>query len=173
METDFALLDEIDSGLDIDALKVVSKGINAMRGQGFGAMIITHYQRLLNYITPDVVHVDDGSDVLFFQADQNLAYSSWKMKVTYKESLPNLALTTKKSEIDDVRSTIVVGDTRMLDIKRSRHQIMTKESVLNFSQAEAETVWLTEHAEAAFDQYPIIDLPVVERVKFHRWNLGR
>ncbi|MGZ7196478.1 ABC transporter ATP-binding protein, partial [Streptococcus pyogenes] len=36
---------------------VVSKGINAMRGQGFGAMIITHYQRLLNYITPDVVHV--------------------------------------------------------------------------------------------------------------------
>ena len=57
LEPTFALLDEIDSGLDIDALKVVSKGINAMRGQGFGAMIITHYQRLLNYITPDVVHV--------------------------------------------------------------------------------------------------------------------
>ena len=57
LEPTFALLDEIDSGLDIDALKVVSKGINAMRGEGFGAMIITHYQRLLNYITPDVVHV--------------------------------------------------------------------------------------------------------------------
>ena len=57
IEPTFAILDEIDSGLDIDALKVVSKGINAMRGQGFGAMIITHYQRLLNYITPDVVHV--------------------------------------------------------------------------------------------------------------------
>ena len=53
----FALLDEIDSGLDIDALKVVSKGVNAMRGENFGAMIITHYQRLLNYIKPDVVHV--------------------------------------------------------------------------------------------------------------------
>lgn len=50
LEPKFALL-------DIDALKVVSKGVNAMRGEGFGAMIITHYQRLLNYITPDVVHV--------------------------------------------------------------------------------------------------------------------
>ncbi|QPQ37737.1 Fe-S cluster assembly ATPase SufC [Lysinibacillus sp. JNUCC-52] len=53
----FAILDEIDSGLDIDALKVVSKGINAMRGEGFGCLMITHYQRLLNYITPDHVHV--------------------------------------------------------------------------------------------------------------------
>ena len=52
-----SMLDEIDSGLDIDALKVVSKGVNAMRGENFGAMIITHYQRLLNYIMPDVVHV--------------------------------------------------------------------------------------------------------------------
>ena len=65
LEPKFALLDEIDSGLDIDALKVVSKGVNAMRGEGFGAMIITHYQRLLNYITPDVVHIMmDGRVVL-------------------------------------------------------------------------------------------------------------
>lgn len=53
----FAVLDEIDSGLDIDALKVVSKGINEMRGEDFGCLMITHYQRLLNYITPDHVHV--------------------------------------------------------------------------------------------------------------------
>ena len=53
----FGILDEIDSGLDIDALKVVSKGINEMRGEGFGCLMITHYQRLLNYITPDKVHV--------------------------------------------------------------------------------------------------------------------
>lgn len=53
----FAVLDEIDSGLDIDALKIVSKGINEMRGEGFGCLMITHYQRLLNYITPDHVHV--------------------------------------------------------------------------------------------------------------------
>ncbi|MBD8016335.1 Fe-S cluster assembly ATPase SufC [Microbacterium sp. APC 3898] len=53
----FAILDEIDSGLDIDALKVVSEGINQMRSESFGCLIITHYQRLLNYITPDHVHV--------------------------------------------------------------------------------------------------------------------
>ncbi|GIN19793.1 MAG TPA: Fe-S cluster assembly ATPase SufC [Bacillus bacterium] len=53
----FAILDEIDSGLDIDALKIVSKGINEMRGSDFGCLVITHYQRLLNYITPDFVHV--------------------------------------------------------------------------------------------------------------------
>lgn len=52
-----AVLDEIDSGLDIDALKVVADGINLMKGEDFGCLIITHYQRLLNYITPDHVHV--------------------------------------------------------------------------------------------------------------------
>ena len=51
------LMIEIDSGLDIDALKVVSRGVNAMRGDNFGSLIITHYQRLLNYIEPDVVHI--------------------------------------------------------------------------------------------------------------------
>lgn len=57
LEPTFAILDEIDSGLDIDALKVVAKGVNSMRGEKFGALIITHYQRLLDYITPDVVHI--------------------------------------------------------------------------------------------------------------------
>lgn len=57
IEPKIAILDEIDSGLDIDALRVVSKGINAMRGDDFGAIIITHYQRLLNHIVPDFVHI--------------------------------------------------------------------------------------------------------------------
>lgn len=57
IEPKIAILDEIDSGLDIDALKVVAKGINEMRNPEFGCLIITHYQRLLNYITPDKVHV--------------------------------------------------------------------------------------------------------------------
>ncbi|GEK59488.1 ABC transporter ATP-binding protein [Marinococcus halophilus] len=57
MEPKIAILDEIDSGLDIDALKVVSKGVNDMKSPDFGCLIITHYQRLLNYITPDKVHV--------------------------------------------------------------------------------------------------------------------
>ena len=53
----YAILDETDSGLDIDALKVVSEGVNALRGPNLGALVITHYQRLLNYIVPDAVHV--------------------------------------------------------------------------------------------------------------------
>lgn len=57
LEPKYALLDETDSGLDVDALKVVSKGVNAARGPEFGALVITHYQRLLNYIVPDKVHV--------------------------------------------------------------------------------------------------------------------
>jgi Fe-S cluster assembly ATP-binding protein len=57
LEPTYAILDETDSGLDIDALKVVAKGVNAMRGPEFGALVITHYQRLLNYIVPDRVHV--------------------------------------------------------------------------------------------------------------------
>jgi Fe-S cluster assembly ATP-binding protein len=57
LQPSFALLDETDSGLDIDALKVVSHGVNALRGPGVGMLVITHYQRLLNYIVPDFVHV--------------------------------------------------------------------------------------------------------------------
>ena len=57
LEPSFAVLDETDSGLDIDALKVVAKGVNLMRGPGIGILLITHYQRLLNYIVPDYVHV--------------------------------------------------------------------------------------------------------------------
>ena len=52
-----ALLDETDSGLDIDALKVVAEGINALRNQHNAIILVTHYQRLLNYITPDFVHI--------------------------------------------------------------------------------------------------------------------
>lgn len=52
-----AILDETDSGLDIDALKIVSEGINRLRGLEIGMLVITHYQRLLNYVQPDVVHV--------------------------------------------------------------------------------------------------------------------
>jgi len=57
LEPKFAILDETDSGLDIDALKVVSDGVNAMRDGKMGMLVITHYQRLLDYIVPDHVHV--------------------------------------------------------------------------------------------------------------------
>lgn len=57
LEPKLAILDEPDSGLDIDALQLVAKGINAMRDQKRAVILITHYQRLLNYVTPDYIHV--------------------------------------------------------------------------------------------------------------------
>jgi Fe-S cluster assembly ATP-binding protein len=57
LEPEFAILDETDSGLDIDALRIVAEGVNAQLNPDMGVLLITHYQRLLNYITPDVVHV--------------------------------------------------------------------------------------------------------------------
>ncbi|MEK7270382.1 MAG: Fe-S cluster assembly ATPase SufC [Planctomycetota bacterium] len=59
-----AILDETDSGLDIDALRIVSKGVNALRGNSRGMIVITHYQRLLDYIAPDVVHVIAGGRIV-------------------------------------------------------------------------------------------------------------
>jgi Fe-S cluster assembly ATP-binding protein len=57
LEPRLAILDEIDSGLDIDALRIISKGINALRSPDRAIVLVTHYQRLLDYVTPDVVHV--------------------------------------------------------------------------------------------------------------------
>ena len=57
LEPEIAIMDETDSGLDIDALKIVSESVNALTGPNLGILLITHYQRLLNYIVPDHVHV--------------------------------------------------------------------------------------------------------------------
>lgn len=57
LKPEMAILDETDSGLDIDALRIVSEGVNALRGGDLGVLLITHYQRILNYIRPDVVHI--------------------------------------------------------------------------------------------------------------------
>ena len=57
LEPELAILDETDSGLDIDALKIVAKGVNSLRTENNAFIVITHYQRLLDYIVPDFVHV--------------------------------------------------------------------------------------------------------------------
>jgi Fe-S cluster assembly ATP-binding protein len=57
LQPDLAILDETDSGLDIDALKIVAEGIERLRDDERGIVLITHYQRMLDYLTPDVVHV--------------------------------------------------------------------------------------------------------------------
>jgi Fe-S cluster assembly ATP-binding protein len=64
LQPEIAILDETDSGLDIDALKVVSEGVNILRSQNIGVLLITHYQRMLNYIKPDFVHVMLGGTIV-------------------------------------------------------------------------------------------------------------
>ena len=64
LEPKLAVLDETDSGLDIDALRVVSQGVNAMRSENRSFIVITHYQRLLDHIVPDFVHVLSGGKIV-------------------------------------------------------------------------------------------------------------
>lgn len=64
LEPKLAVLDETDSGLDIDALKIVANGVNVLRGPERGVVVVTHYQRLLNYIVPDFVHVLMGGRIV-------------------------------------------------------------------------------------------------------------
>jgi len=64
LEPRFAILDETDSGLDIDALRIVSEGINTLKNSDLGILVITHYQRMLNYLKPDMVHVMDDGKIL-------------------------------------------------------------------------------------------------------------
>ena len=72
LEPTFAILDETDSGLDIDALKIVASGVNALRAPSRSMLVITHYQRLLNYIVPDFVHVLHGGKIVC-SGDKELA----------------------------------------------------------------------------------------------------
>lgn len=64
LKPEIAILDETDSGLDIDALRIVSEGVNALRSQDLGVLVITHYQRILNYIKPDFVHIMMGGRIV-------------------------------------------------------------------------------------------------------------
>jgi Fe-S cluster assembly ATP-binding protein len=64
LRPEIAILDETDSGLDIDALRIVSEGVNALRGPELGVLVITHYQRILNYIKPDYVHIMLGGRIV-------------------------------------------------------------------------------------------------------------
>jgi Fe-S cluster assembly ATP-binding protein len=72
LEPKLAILDETDSGLDIDALKIVSMGVNSLRDQSRAVVLVTHYQRLLDYIVPDHVHVLSGGRILK-SGDRSLA----------------------------------------------------------------------------------------------------
>ncbi len=86
----FAILDETDSGLDIDALRIVSEGVNALAGPDLGVLVITHYQRLLNYIKPNFVHImldgriveSGGADLALHLEDQGYDWVREKYEET-------------------------------------------------------------------------------------------
>lgn len=88
---EIAILDETDSGLDIDALRIVAEGVNTLMNKDMGILVITHYQRLLNYIKPDFVHImldgriveSGGSDLALHLEDQGY---DW-VREKYEETL--------------------------------------------------------------------------------------
>jgi len=97
LQPTYAVLDETDSGLDIDALKVVSAGVNALRGPDIGMLVITHYQRLLDYIVPDKVHVMSAGRIIL-SGEKDLALKleaegyDWVEKNDLKDSESLLAV---------------------------------------------------------------------------------
>jgi Fe-S cluster assembly ATP-binding protein len=94
LQPEIAILDETDSGLDIDALKIVSEGVNILKDQlNLGVLVITHYQRMLNYIKPDVVHVMMGGRVV-------------------ESGGPELALSLEEHGYDWVREKVENGSTQ-------------------------------------------------------------
>jgi Fe-S cluster assembly ATP-binding protein len=98
LEPEMAILDETDSGLDIDALRIVAEGVNAMLNPDLGVLLITHYQRLLNYVTPDYVHVlaqgriitSGGKDLALRLEDEG--YGPVMREAGYETDLPDEAL---------------------------------------------------------------------------------
>ena len=103
LEPEMAILDETDSGLDIDALRIVAEGVNAMLNPNLGVLLITHYQRLLNYITPDFVHVlaqgkiitSGGKDLALRLEDEG--YGPILRENGYEPDLPDEALLVPKA----------------------------------------------------------------------------
>jgi len=112
LEPEMAILDETDSGLDIDALRIVAEGVNAMLSPELGVLLITHYQRLLNYITPDFVHVlaqgriitSGGKDLALRLEDEG--YGPVLRAAGYEPDLPDEALLVPKGPAGEELETV-------------------------------------------------------------------
>jgi Fe-S cluster assembly ATP-binding protein len=112
LEPEMAILDETDSGLDIDALRIVAEGVNAMLNPELGVLLITHYQRLLNYITPDYVHVlaqgriitSGGKDLALRLEDEG--YGPVLREAGYDTELPDEALLVPQGPAGEELETV-------------------------------------------------------------------
>jgi Fe-S cluster assembly ATP-binding protein len=107
IEPEMAILDETDSGLDIDALRIVAEGVNAMLNPNLGVLLITHYQRLLNYITPDQVHVladgriaKSGGKELALRLEEE-GYGPVLREAGFEPNLPDEALQVPQAPGDE------------------------------------------------------------------------
>ena len=115
LEPEMAILDETDSGLDIDALRIVAEGVNAMLNPELGVLLITHYQRLLNYITPDYVHVlaqgkiitSGGKDLALRLEDEG--YGPVLREAGYATELPDEALLVPQGPAGEELETVEAG----------------------------------------------------------------
>jgi Fe-S cluster assembly ATP-binding protein len=87
LEPKMCILDETDSGLDVDAMKLVAEGVNALRGKDRSFLVITHYQRLLNHIVPDVVHIMANGRII-------------------KSGGPELALEVEEQGYEDIKAEV-------------------------------------------------------------------
>src|SRR5699024_3517622 len=153
LKPEIGILDEIDSGLDIDALKVVSKGINKLRDENFGTLIITHYQRLLDYITPDFVHVMMQGRVV-------------------KSGGPELAQRLEKEGYEWIKEEYGIEDETVgqegyiqsISDRRVNMAVETKlpydkDYIEQFSASHNEPAWMKDLRLKAFEQSETLDMP--------------
>jgi Fe-S cluster assembly ATP-binding protein len=103
MDPRIAILDETDSGLDIDALKAVAEGINQLTGPRLGILLITHYQRILNYVQPQFVHVLMGGRIVKEGGPELAAELEEKGYEGFREEL-GVAATTDEAEEEPVQT---------------------------------------------------------------------
>ena len=115
IEPEMAILDETDSGLDIDALRIVAEGVNAMLNPDLGVLLITHYQRLLNYIKPDVVHVLAAGP-----HRQDRWARIWRFSSRRRATARSFARPASRSNVSDEALQVPKGPDLDLDLARCR-----------------------------------------------------
>ncbi len=149
LEPTLAILDETDSGLDIDALRVVSDGVNALRSPERAIIVVTHYQRLLNYIVPDHVHVlSDGRIVRSGGRDLALELEAQGLRLARRR-----------------RRREPASDERPADDRLGS-------ATVSAASARARLEWLTAHRRDALDHFEATGFPTTREEAWRFTNIG-